>query len=159
MKSLCSNEDPGQPKILNTSPAHAGDTGWIPGPGRFHIPWRNYACGPQHLKPMRSRACAPQPEKPLQWETWAPQQTVALFATIRENPSTATKTQDSWKKIKKICLSSYLKKTLSQSWQYPMFGILGKGLTIYMCVCVYIPYVWNLNYATNNLIYKTGSQR
>ena len=136
MKSLCSNEDPGQPKILNTSPAHAGDTGWIPGPGRFHIPWRNYARGPQHLKPMRSRACAPQPEKPLQREIWA-QQRAALFTTIRENPSIATKTQGSWKKIKKICLSSYLEKTLSQSWQYPMLGILGKGLATYMCVYIY----------------------
>ena len=77
---------------------------------------------------------------------------------VRENPSAAMKTQDSQKKIKKICLSSYLKTTLSQSRQYPMLGIPDKGLVIYMCVYMYIPYVWNLNYATNNLIYKTDSQ-
>ena len=39
-----------------------------------------------------------------------------------------------------------------------MLGIPDKGLAIYMCVYMYIPYVWNLNYATNNLIYKTDSQ-
>jgi len=31
---------PGGPVVLN-SPAHAGDMGWIPGPGRFHMPQGN----------------------------------------------------------------------------------------------------------------------
>ena len=28
--------------VVKTPPANAGDTGSIPGPGRFHIPWSNY---------------------------------------------------------------------------------------------------------------------
>ena len=28
-------------------PANAGDTGSIPGLGRFHMPWTNEACAPQ----------------------------------------------------------------------------------------------------------------
>ena len=35
-----------------TVDANAGDTGWIPGPGRFHMPWGTQARGPQLLKPM-----------------------------------------------------------------------------------------------------------
>ena len=32
-------------------PANAGDMGWIPGPGRFHMPLNNKAHGPQLLSP------------------------------------------------------------------------------------------------------------
>ena len=28
--------------VVKNSPVNAGDTGSIPGPGRFHIPWSNY---------------------------------------------------------------------------------------------------------------------
>ena len=31
--------------------ANAGDTGLIPGLGRFHMPWGSQACTPQLLKP------------------------------------------------------------------------------------------------------------
>ena len=37
-------------------PANSGDTGLIPGPGRFHMPWSSWACAPQLLSPQ-SRAC------------------------------------------------------------------------------------------------------
>ena len=52
-------------------PADAGDTGSIPGPGRFHKPH-----APQLLSPCATTTedCAPQEEKPLQWEAHAPQQ-------------------------------------------------------------------------------------
>ena len=50
-------------------PANAGDTGSIPGPGRFHIPWSNQTQAPQLLSPRAAtakacmpRACTPQPE-------------------------------------------------------------------------------------------------
>ena len=31
---------PGGP-VVESPPANAGDTGLIPGPGRFHVPWDN----------------------------------------------------------------------------------------------------------------------
>ena len=31
---------PGGP-VVKSKPANAGDTGSIPGPGRFHMPWGN----------------------------------------------------------------------------------------------------------------------
>ena len=40
-----------------------------------------------------SGACAPQQERPRQWEACAPWWRVALLATTRESPRTATKTQ------------------------------------------------------------------
>ena len=40
-------------------PGGAGDTGWIPGPGRFHVPWSNGAHGPQ-LPSLCSGAQEPQ---------------------------------------------------------------------------------------------------
>ena len=63
--------------------ASAGDTGLIPGPGRFYIPWSNKACIPQclglHSRALESElpsphaatseapmSSAPQQEKPLQ---------------------------------------------------------------------------------------------
>ena len=46
---------PGGPVVKN-SPANSGDTGLIPGPGRFHMPWSSWACAPQLLSPQ-SRAC------------------------------------------------------------------------------------------------------
>ena len=45
--------------VVKNSPANAGDTGSIPGPGRSHMPWSNYARAPQLLS-LRSRAREPQ---------------------------------------------------------------------------------------------------
>ena len=38
--------------VNKNTPANAGDTGSIPGPGRSHIPGSNEAPGPQLLKPV-----------------------------------------------------------------------------------------------------------
>ena len=37
---LVFRDSPGNPRVKNP-PASAGDTGLIPGPGRFHVPWGN----------------------------------------------------------------------------------------------------------------------
>ena len=42
---------PGGPADKNSS-ASEGGMGLIPGLGRFHMPWGNYAPVPQLLKPM-----------------------------------------------------------------------------------------------------------
>ena len=60
---------PTGPKVKNP-PAKAGDTGSVPGPGRFHMPLSNEAPAQllsphprdyrlRLLKPALSRACAP----------------------------------------------------------------------------------------------------
>ena len=76
---------PGGP-VIKVSSANAGDTGSIPGPGRFHMLWSNKARVTQPMKPVHARAhtpqllslcvastetcvpraCAPQQEKPPQ---------------------------------------------------------------------------------------------
>ena len=47
-------------------PANAGDTGLVPGSGRFHVPQGNSAGAPQLLKPACPRATAQQQQNPLQ---------------------------------------------------------------------------------------------
>ena len=47
----------------NNLSANAGDTGSIPGQGRFHMPCSNEARAPQLPKPLAPTACAPQREK------------------------------------------------------------------------------------------------
>ena len=47
-------------------PVNAGDTGSIPGLGRFHMPQGNQARAPQVLKPTGPRPCVPQREEPSQ---------------------------------------------------------------------------------------------
>ena len=100
---------PGSLVVKNT-PANAGDTGSIPGPGRSHMPWSNQVCepqllslchqarNPQLLKPVCPAACAPQ-EKPLQREARAPQVESGTrsppLAAVRESPCTAMKAQSS----------------------------------------------------------------
>ena len=37
--------------VVKDPPTNAGDTGSIPGPGKFHMPWGNSAHTPQPLKP------------------------------------------------------------------------------------------------------------
>ena len=41
--------------VVKNPPANAGDTGFIPGLGRSHMPWNNKACVPQLLS-LHSRA-------------------------------------------------------------------------------------------------------
>ena len=57
-------------------PANAGDTGSIPGLGRFHMMWNIQACVPQLLSAHAAtpeahipRACGPQQGKSLQPES------------------------------------------------------------------------------------------
>ena len=59
--------------VDGSSPANAGDTSSIPGPGGFHMPQGNYARVPQLLSPQATTieacvpgACALQQEKPGQ---------------------------------------------------------------------------------------------
>ena len=47
-------------------PANAGDTGLVPGPGRFHVPQGNSAGVPQLLKPVCPTASAQQQQQPPQ---------------------------------------------------------------------------------------------
>ena len=61
-------------------PANAGDTGSIPGPGRFHMMWNIQACVPQLLSAHAAtpeahmpRACALQQTKSSQQEAHTPQ--------------------------------------------------------------------------------------
>ena len=56
---------PGGPIVKNL-PSNAGDTGSIPGPGRFHMLQGNYVGAPRLLKTECSGACALQQEKPPQ---------------------------------------------------------------------------------------------
>ena len=49
--------------VVKNPPASAGDTGLIPGLGRFHRQLSPFA---EPLKPTHPRACAPQQEKLLQ---------------------------------------------------------------------------------------------
>ena len=81
--------------VVGNLPACAGDVGSSPGPGRSHMPWRNWACAPQLLslcsraheprllspratatETHTPRARAPQQERPLQREAHVPQQGV-----------------------------------------------------------------------------------
>ena len=48
--------------MLKNLPANAGDTGSIPGVGRSHMPWSNWARVPQLLS-LCSGAWEPQPPK------------------------------------------------------------------------------------------------
>ena len=67
--------------VIKNPPANAGDTGWILGLGRSHMPQSNKVCVPRLLcsrareppllKPVCPGARAPQREKPLQWEARA----------------------------------------------------------------------------------------
>ena len=65
---------PGGPVVKNL-PDRARDMGSIPAPGRFHMPWGNWACKLQLLHPTCPEACAPQQEKPpwLQSSPGSPQ--------------------------------------------------------------------------------------
>ena len=60
---------PGGP-VVGSLPANAGDTGLIPGPGRFQMP--QVVCATT-TEPLRPKAWALQQQKPLQGEAHAPQ--------------------------------------------------------------------------------------
>ena len=49
--------------VVKNLPANAGDTSFILGMRRFHMPQGNWAHMPVALKPTHPRACAPQQEK------------------------------------------------------------------------------------------------
>ena len=84
-------------KIL---PVNGGDTGLIPGVGRFHIPWSNGACVPQLLNPCAVTVEAQRPESPL--STTEEASTIrSLCTTTRESACAATKTQSSQNQKKK----------------------------------------------------------
>ena len=70
-------------------------------------------------EPHGPTACAPQQEKPSQWEAHPPSLEKTPLSAIRESPRTATKTQHSLKKKKKLI------KNLSRS---SMQGDLGSSL-------------------------------
>ena len=83
--------------MVKNPPANSGDTGSIPGPGRFHRPHGNLARAPQHLnpsavEPMLCNKRSHGSEKP-RYHNWR----VVPLAATRESPCTATKTQDSQK--------------------------------------------------------------
>ena len=86
--------------------ANAGDTGSIPGPGRFHMLWSNYAHVPQLLSPRAEATeahalgpCAPRKEKPPQGEACGPQWGVAA-SELGKSPWAAMKTQHNQKENK-----------------------------------------------------------
>ena len=77
--------------VVENPPANAGVTGWIPGPGRCHIPGRNQAQAPRLLSPRTAtmkptRLCSAQ-EKALQLEARAPQQKVTLAHHNQRKPT------------------------------------------------------------------------
>ena len=95
--------------VVESPSANAGDTGSSPGTGGFHMPWSDWARVPQLLG-LRSRAREPQLLKPAglgpvlrnrrshrserpahRNEEWPP------FATTRESPGAAMRTQRSQK--------------------------------------------------------------
>ena len=53
--------------MVKNSPANAGNTSSIPGPGRFHTQWSKKAHVPQPLS-WYAQSHALQQDEPLQWE-------------------------------------------------------------------------------------------
>ena len=68
--------------VVKNPPANAGDTGWIPRPGRSHMPWSSQACAPQ-LPSLCSRACQP-------YSLFS----AARGATATRSPRTATRNRE-----------------------------------------------------------------
>ena len=93
----------------------------IPGPGRSHRPWSNWAWAPQLLSPRAAtaEACAlrtyvPQQEKPPQWEARTPQQESRPHSP--QEAHAAIKTQHSQNQV--IFFFNYTRKTSlsSETW-------------------------------------------
>ena len=84
--------------VDKSPPANAGDTGLIPGLGRFHITWSSWSpwaitAEPTLWSPEATTAeacapgtCAPQRKRPLQWESCAPRHRVAPTAGSIKDP-------------------------------------------------------------------------
>ena len=68
--------------MVKNPPDNAGDTGSIPGPGRYNMPWSNEARAPQLLS-LRSRARGPQLLSPCATTTEA---CVPRACVPQENP-------------------------------------------------------------------------
>ena len=103
---LSSRDFPGGP-VGGSLPANAEDTGWIPGPGKSHMPQSNKAHEPQLLiahsrphepqllSPLESMLCNKRShhnEKSMHRNKEKPP-----FTTTGESPLAATKTQRSHK--------------------------------------------------------------
>ena len=70
--------------VVKNPLVYMGDMGLIPGLGRSHVPWSNWARVPQLLSPC-SRARGLQQEKPPQWEAAHHNQRGAPLTAAREN--------------------------------------------------------------------------
>ena len=82
--------------MVTNLPASSGDTGSIPGLGRFHMSQGNQAHVPQLLKPTHPKAHALQQEKPPQCEAQAPQRECsACLLQLEMSPGAAAKTRHS----------------------------------------------------------------
>lgn len=80
---------PGGP-VTGDLPSKAGDAGWTPGQGRFHMTCNSWAHAPQ-LQSWHCRAQELQSPKPESPRGRAPQQEKALTRLTRESPRTATR--------------------------------------------------------------------
>ena len=74
--------------VVESLPANAGDTGSSPGLGRSHMPWSNWAHGPQLLSLCVWNLCSATGEAAI---------VRGLCTATRESPCTETKTQHSQK--------------------------------------------------------------
>ena len=75
---------------------NAGDTGSIPDPERFHMPWGNYAAAPQLLSPHVATTESHMPKSLCSTTATTKEATTkSLYTVTRESPHPATKTQSS----------------------------------------------------------------
>ena len=77
--------------VDKNSPANAGNTSLIPGPGRFHMLWNNLSSCATATGPALESLALPR-EKPPQWEARTTREQPSLTET-RERLYAATKTQ------------------------------------------------------------------
>ena len=87
-------DSPSVPVVKNL-PANAGDTGSIPGPGRFHKPGGGKPRGPQLLKPVHPEPTGHNERGPHSEEPVPCSRDQPLLTTGRENPHTTMKVQHS----------------------------------------------------------------
>ena len=87
-------DSPSVPVVKNL-PANAGDTGSIPGPGRFHKPGGGKPRGPQLLKPVHPEPTGHNERGPHSEEPVPRSRDQPLLTTGRENPHATMKVQHS----------------------------------------------------------------
>ena len=93
-----------------------GDTGQIPGPGGFHIPWDNSAHVPQPQMPTLQSPCFATREATAIGNQYMATRESPLLTAARESPCTAAKTQHSQKSINKnVKNDKYLAKSHTTS--------------------------------------------